>query len=310
VLHAFFSHHNWGSGIILTGNYDVAEHCRVWSNSMNNENGSMPISWGTGISCARYPDYCTIRHTTSWENWGEGISTFETMHATIEDSVSYDNMQNYYISDTQYSVLQRSIAYCSPDNPHAQYFSSQNGILVGDEKGVPVPLPDGPREPSRDNRIVNNLVVGCCRNLAASQAVSTNDLYAHNTFVNAVASCSEPVNVLLYQGACEDARLANNVVLQQDDLPIALVDTGCMLLDHNLWSKQPSQPVAQGPGDVVADPMLQLTGSTAAGELAPDYFRIMAGSPAIDAADPSVAVSEDFFGTTRGPAPDMGAHEL
>jgi hypothetical protein len=231
------------------------------------------------------------------------------MHTTIEDCVSYDNMQNFYISDTQHSILQRNLSYCSPDNPHAQYFSSQNGILVGDEKGVPVPLPDGPRQPSANNQIINNLVMGCCRNLAASQAVSTGNLYAYNTFVNATASCSEPANVMFYQGACDDARFTNNLVLQEDQLPSTLVDTGGATFDHNFWSKEPAQSVVQGVGDVVGDPALAKTGPIAAGALLPSYFLLTASSPAIDAAEPTVPVDDDFFGTVRGAAPDIGAHE-
>lgn len=50
-------------------------------------------------------------------------------------------------------------------------------------------------------------------------------------------------------------------------------------------------------------------GPVGAGALLGGYFMLTASSPAIDAADPSVPIDDDFFGTARGAAPDLGAHE-
>ena len=101
LLDNLYVHHSWANGVVLKGNYSVAQNMRIWSNSMQNEGGTMSVGWGTGISCARYPDFSTIRKSTAWDNWGEGISTFEALDTTIEDNISYNNMQNYYVSDTQ-----------------------------------------------------------------------------------------------------------------------------------------------------------------------------------------------------------------
>lgn len=111
-----YSHHNWGWGILMTGDYDLTQDSLAWSNSMKNENFVLSSSWGGGVTCARYPDYCSIRNTRSWENWGEGISTFESLHTTIEGNTSYDNQANIYISDTRYAMVQGNLSYCTPGN--------------------------------------------------------------------------------------------------------------------------------------------------------------------------------------------------
>ena len=198
TLDNLFVHHNRGSGVILTGNYDLIQNSRIWYNSTINENNQSKSGWGSGVSCARYPDYCTIRKSVAWENWGEGISTYEALHTTIEGNISYDNQQNFYISDTKYSTMQDNLSYCSTGNT-IDFYSTQNGILVGDEKGVPIPLGFSvERFSSSDNRIINNLVIGCNRNLAAETNHSMNNLYAFNTFVNSAGSTNEKYNIIFF----------------------------------------------------------------------------------------------------------------
>jgi parallel beta-helix repeat protein len=303
-------HHAQGAAITLTGDYDLALNNRAWSNGMMNENNKSGASggWPAIITCARYPQHCTIRGNTVSDSWGEGISTFEATYTTIEDNISYNNQQNFYISDTKYTVMRRNMSYCTPGNVIDPYMT-QNGILVGDEKGV---LIDGVRYPSSDNQIVNNLVMGCDRNLAAGTRVSTNNLYAYNTFVNSGGDASERANVLIYaSGTCTNCRFINNLILQETDNRISLgggVDNG-WLLANNLWSQPPGSNFA-GRDDVIADPHLAETGPTGPGQLTAEYFQIMIGSPAIDKAQDLAEVVEDFFQTVREPVPDIGAHEV
>jgi hypothetical protein len=308
ILDNLYVHHNWAGGVTLQGNYDLIQNSRIWYNSTINENGQSTTGWGSGVSCARYPDYCTIRKTTVWGNWGEGISTFEALHTTLEDNISYDNEQNFYISDTKYTLVQRNLSYCTPGNPIDPYVT-QNGILVGDEKGVPIPLgPNGTRYPSSDNTFINNLVMGCNRNLAAGTNESTNNLYAYNTFVNSAGTTTEPANVLFYEGTASNARFVNNIIMQQDTLPVAVISGSGVSLANNLWSKTPPTN-ASGPGDVTGDPKLAKTGIFAPGQLTAGYFRILTTSPATARAMSLSEVITDYFLGFRGPHPDIGADE-
>jgi hypothetical protein len=302
-----YVHHNWGGGVILSGNYDLIQNSRIWYNSTMNENNQSTIGWGTGVSCARYPDYCTIRTTTAWENWGEGISTFEALHTTIEDNISYNNQQNIYISDTKYTVTQRNISYCTPGNAIDSY-ETQNGILVGDEKGVPIPLgPNGTRYASSENTFVNNLVIGCNRNLAAGS--SEYNTYAYNTFVNAGGVTSEPFNVLFYAGTATNTAFMNNILVQEDNRPNAYFGATGIYFANNLWSKgRPSN--AASAGDVIGDPYLSKASTLAPGQLTADYFKILSQSPAINRAAAISSVLIDFFKNTRESSPDIGANEF
>jgi hypothetical protein len=300
-----FAHHNWGWGIVLTGDDNLVQGSRAWSNSMMNYGATMSGGWGGGITCCRYPERCTIRNNTSWENWGEGISTFEATYTTIEGNTSYDNQQNYYISDTKYSTMRRNLSYCTPDNLIDPYYP-QNGILVGDEKGV---LIDGARYPSSDNHIVNNMVVGCDHNLAASAKASTNDLYAYNTFVNADSAYNpEPGSLQIWSGTPTNMRFFNNIIVQEDSRPIALIESSAVVFSNNLWSKNPG-PAAWRTGDIVGDPKLSKIGSIEQGLLTASYFTISELSPARGQAMVLPEVTDDFFGRLRDSLPDIGAHE-
>jgi parallel beta-helix repeat protein len=302
-------HHAQGAAITLTGDYDLALLNHAWSDGLMNENNKSGISggWPAILTCARYPKYCTLRGNTVSDSWGEGISTFEATYTTIEDNISYNNQQNFYLSDTKYSLLRRNLSYCTPGNAIDPYMT-QNGILVGDEKGV---LIDGVRYPSSDNQIVNNLVMGCDRNLAAGTKVSTNNLYAYNTFVNSGGDSSERANVLLYvSGSCTNCRFFNNLILQESANPISLgggINNG-WTFSNNLWSKSPG-PNFRGEADILADPLLAKIGSIGPGQLTANYFKITANSPAINKAKNLPEVLEDFFQTIRALSPDIGAHD-
>ncbi len=112
-----YAHHNWGSGIYMTGSHGLIAGCRASDNSLINERfRPHKGTWGFGISACRHPQDTTIRGCTAWANWGEGISTFESQHITIEDCVSYNNQQNFYISDTKFCLFQRNLSYFTPGN--------------------------------------------------------------------------------------------------------------------------------------------------------------------------------------------------
>ena len=304
-----YSHHNWGWGIWMAGNYDTAQNSRVWSNSMMNENKSMSSGWAGGVTCARYPDYCTIRNTRSWENWGEGISTFEALHTRIEGNTSYDNQtNNLYVSDTQYALVQGNFIYCTPGNKYDPD-SSQIGMLVYEELGVPIPLgPDGTRNDSSDNTFLNNIIMGCDSNLFATQIQAANNLYAYNTFVNSSLDRQYyAANVKFQSGSAANQRFVNNLVYQSDGITIVQNDSpGSMSFAHNLWSKAPpSKSGASGAGDVIGDPQLSMLGSP----YSPGWFHLTASSPAINKGQLIPETNVDFHGAGRGALPDIGALE-
>ncbi len=305
TLDNLYVHHNRNHGVVLTGNYDLIQNSRIWYNSTINENNSSTTGNGAGVSCGRYPDYCTIRKSVVWENWGEGIATFEAMHTTIEGNFSYDNQQNFYISDTKYSIMQGNISYCSTGNAIDSY-ETQNGILVGDEKGVPIPLEfAGTRHSSSDNTFINNIVIGCNHNLAVGTDQSTNNLFAFNTFVDSAGSTTEPYNIIFFRGTATNSRFVNNIIVQEDNRAIAFNGGSGVIFANNIWSKEPPVNVS-GEGNIIGDPLLKKNGL----HYSPEWFELMDLSPARNKAILIPEVTVDFYGHTRSEPPDIGAIEF
>jgi len=285
-----YIHHNWAAAITIMGNYGTAQNNRVWYNGISNEFGSRSRGgWPAVLTCARYPSHCTLKGNTSWENWGEGISTFESYYTIIEDNISYDNLQNFYISDTKYTVMQRNISYCTAGNIVDPY-STQSGILYGDEKKNPA---------SSDNKIINNIVYGCDRNLAIGTTESINTLVSNNTFVNADGD----TNVLMYSGTCTNCQFKNNLILQEGSISININGGTGWSFSNNLWSKTPSK--VTGTNNIIGDPKLAKSGSYSSGE----WYRLLYSSPAINKAIAILGVENDYFNFTRFDLPDIGAIE-
>ena len=298
TLENLYVHHNWGGGIILSGEHDVLQNSRIWYNSTMNENGQSSSGWGTGASCARYPEYCAIRNNTVWQNWGEGVSSFEANASTIEANIVHDNWSaNVYISDLTNVVLQRNFIYASG----IMSGGSQVGIMMGDEKYTPA---------SAYIKIINNIVYGTHRNFAWWQGTQgggmNNVLIAYNTFVNGTGSSSGGEGgVIIGPGDHYNVRFYNNLVQQDGDLPViaTIVQSGITYY-HNLWSKPP-YAAASGVGDVIADPKFIKIGTP----FSPEWFLLSNLSPAIDKAVYLTEANYDYFLDFRGGLPDIGADE-
>lgn len=298
-----YAHHNYKSGITGTGDYIVIQDCRAYYNSVCNEWGVLSVSWSTGITLGRYPRYGTIRRCVAWNNWGQGLSTYEGYYNTIEDSVAYDNFSvNIYLSDSERGTVRRCLSYYTPGNLIRPYVSSQNCIGLGDELRVPA---------SRYNTVVNNLCWGGDRGIWISGKNFQDTLVAHNTFANAFGQKGPDDSGCVYitAGTSTGGRFVNNLVLQEDGTPIGHMEASGVFFGYNLWSRLPVS-ACRGTGDVVGDPLLAKTGSLAAGELGPGWFKITSGSPAIGRATVLSQVTEDFLGNARGSAPDIGAFNI
>jgi len=301
TLDNLFVHHNWGSGVHLQGNYDIGQNSRIWSNSMINFNGQA-VAWGPGITAARYPSYVTIRNNVVWENWGEGISTFEADHIILEDNITHDNFaNNIYISDATNVLCQRNLVYTDP-NTYIINYGHHEGIALGDELYNP---------PSSNLTIINNISIGNLGNLWWWQGVQGGGmkdvLIANNTFINGIGNPNEGRGgVIISQGEHQNVRFENNIIHQDGDLPvIATISQAGVTYSHNLWSKTP-WAVASGPGDIIGNSIFEQTGNPYTAE----YYKLSNISPAIDGAEFLPEVIVDYFGFERLPLPDMGANEF
>ena len=306
------SHHNWENGILLAGNgqFQTVENSRVFNNCRSNENGSRgrDTYWGSGLSAARHPNGATIRGNTVYNNWGEGLSSYEATNTLIEDNIIYDNWSvNVYLSDTTGTVFQRNVVYRT--GAVSGTGGAEAGVALGDEICNPE---------SSDNKILNNIVWGFGRNIEywGGAACNTHGLLnvviANNTLVNAtdVGDSSKPGGNLYITVSGGKAHantiIQNNLVYQSqsDSVPICFFGTKTGLtLGHNLWSKSCSS--GSGSSDVVGDPLLTRIGTMPD----PAWFKLSVNSPALDKAVVISQVTDDYFKTIRGSLPDIGAHE-
>jgi hypothetical protein len=296
-------------GILVFGGYSLVDNCDVFNNAHSNYGGVMSGSWAGGIMMCQGGHHSTVQHSRSWNNWGEGISSWSgdsgiSDYNIIQDNISYNNYSNQlYFSNTQYSLAQRNIIYCTLDAPTRAF---NRGFEYGDEKSYHL---------NDSNTIINNLIVGCDYNFSWWGGMTgnglKNSLIAYNTLVNARSRSNFRIDDGGGTGVHTNARIQNNIFLQEDSIPITDVTyVSAIRWSNNLWSKSPSS-AASGSGDIVGDPRLAKTGSTVAGQLTGNYFKLLSTSPAIDKGAVVLGVTDDFFGTKRpvGAYPDMGAHE-
>ena len=306
-------HHSYLNGATVRGDYGMVEDSRVWQNSRINYKGAGNGMWGAGLSAARDPvdgitEGAVLRRNVVYNNWGEGLSTFEARGGLLEDNVSYDNMYvNLYVSDASDTVVQRNLVYTTPDSV-SLFGRPAHGIAMANETT---------KNPLNRITVINNLVYGTAAPFVyfVSQGPNTlaNTLIAHNTFVNGIAGPgSDGITVVFSGGTFTDVKFVNNLVLQEDRNAVVFVATGQsgLAFSSNLWSKPP-QSEAWASNDVVAaDPLLTKSGSVMPGSLTGEWFRLQAASPAIDAAVKLSQVTDDYFKSPRTGVPDIGAHEF
>lgn len=290
-------HHCNNNGILIQGDYGIVEDSEVWWAASYNKYG-VTGKWASGLSAARAPHNAIIRRNYVHDNWGEGVSSYEATHTTIEDNIIHDNYStNIYVSDTTNTLVQRNIVYTTPESVVQK--GARVGILIGDERYNP---------PSSNNTIVNNLVYRTNKALYAGSGRGglgglKNVLIAHNTFLNSQSDALIKIN----PGAHTNSRIVNNIFLQEDSLPIALGSSSALTgitFANNLWSKTPPSHFFSE-NSLVGNPLLLAR----QGNISPDWLRLQPNSPAINKAVLLPEVPTDFFKQSRGQFPDIGAYE-
>jgi hypothetical protein len=298
IIDNCISHHHMENGILITGDYSIVQNCTVHHACMSNENGIQTRSgWASGLSAARSPIGATIKNNIVYNNWGEGISTYEAIDTVIEGNVCYDSYStNYYLSDTTGTILQGNLAY------HTQNMAggANVGIMMGDELYDP---------PSANNTVINNIVFGSYRNFYWWQGTDggglSNILIANNTFVN---TKSNQNFIIAYSTDHSNTRIENNLILQEDSLEISYFGTlDGLTLSNNLWSKTSTS--GSGSTDIIGDPLLAKVGGTGSGLLSYTYFELLDDSPAIDAGVSLSEVTIDYNSNSRGGLTSIGALE-
>ncbi|MBP7768496.1 right-handed parallel beta-helix repeat-containing protein [Candidatus Woesebacteria bacterium] len=297
------SHDHMEQGILGWESKDlIVQDSIIYNNAKSLENGvyNFPdrTSYATGLSAGRGASRSAFLRNTIYNNWGEGLSSYNATKTVMEDNVVYDNAKNIYISDTTDNIVQRNLVYCTPGNKYRlSSVVTQHGINLQDENQQP---------PSANNKIINNMVVGCVTNFKwypyTSNSAMTGTLVAHNTFVNATGTTSDaaftiaaPVGI-----AHSTTRIFNNIIVQEDSKAIGSItgNLNGVSFSNNLWSKTPP-PSMMGSNSKIGDPILFKTSSITPGGLKGSYFKVQPNSPAINAGAWLPEVTNDFFKISR-----------
>jgi surface protein len=200
------------------------------------------------------------------------------------------------LSDATNSLVKGNLVYYS-DNPAIPIRNNiKLGIVLGDE------VSSVPR--SSNNVIIDNLVYNASFSAFAYSEVNNsglrNVLIANNTVIGGG----------FYTGDASDGvvntntQIINNIFSGTNN---SVPSSSGILFSNNNWGNIPA--AAKSSTDVVGNPLLAKTGLTTAGNLTPDYFKLLSGSPVIDKGVVLPKVTDDYFNTIRDSAPDIGAYE-
>jgi hypothetical protein len=310
------AHNSWQTGIVNDGNYNTIEYCVVWASCQANNIPNHPAGgWGQGITTGSGPSSPIVLkgkvlNNVSYNNWGEGIGTYNADGTILEGNVSYDNYSvNIYLSNARNVLCQGNMIYTTTNGiggPSADDSRSTNcgGLWIADEVQS---------EPLCTNYVVINNFIRRGDFDAYSWTQVTNAglnhcLIANNTLVNCpFAIGSDPGSGITNTSST----IANNVFFADSGNPWNLnsIFTG-LSFSNNCWSKTPPAGVSGGATDVITNnPHLWRTGSVSPGLLTSNYFRLLANSPCINKGAVLAAVTNDYFLTLRGSPPDIGGYE-
>lgn len=299
-------HHIYANGILIQGDNNIVEDSQLWQSCYSNVNGTQ-TGWASGLSAARgysgtaingITSNAIIRRNIVFNNWGEGLSTYQATGTIIEDNIVYDNWaRNIYVSDATNITVQRNMIYISPN--YVPRNKSLNGISLFDEISNGSTVPHSANMVIINNLIFNGSISGHNYNETAAGSVGLiNVKIVNNTLINSKLSTSALGN--------SNSQICNNIFIGTGN---SIPSNDGITFSNNAWSATPPSTAA-GTGDFTGDPLVAMTGSTNAGALTADFFKILASSPARDHGIVVSGITEDYFRTVRGSSPDIGAHEF
>jgi parallel beta-helix repeat protein len=286
------------NGVTANGDNSIIENNIVYNTCLTHT----ATMWASGINVGRDPvnnlsENSIIKGNTVYNNWGEGISTWQSDSLIMDNNTVYDNAhENTYIDNATNVIFKNNLVYTTQKSLDL-YGKKANLLSLADENNAT------DRLASSNNIIINNMFYNgniCAFSwtiVPGSGLVGA--LIANNTFVNARFSTGT-IN--------KASTIKNNIFYGNDGGVLAVIPSSAGLtFSNNLWSSTaPSN--ASGPGNIIADPNLALTGETGPGLLTKYFFNIGSISPAINKGAPVYQVTNDYLVTSSGQVLNIGAY--
>ncbi|RKZ09229.1 hypothetical protein DRQ25_07140, partial [Candidatus Fermentibacteria bacterium] len=251
-------------------------------------------------------------------SYGEGIIFSSNQNGsnavTVRGCTLYDAMRGaLYMHACTYSVAYGNFIYNSIENkngPSTERFVMNGATIQPAEPGK------GWDIVSRNNKAINNIMVGLSKGLrftGSDRAFQLDGAVASgNTIINCSDACITTVTFHV-----KNVEITNNLCYQSPESPGMLVDkvngnewdaAEGIEIHHNGWNRTPEDWLAVS--DVVgnldiSNPNIQIH----AGTTLIENFRLLETSDAIGAGQTNVDMPDDFEGSARNSPPDLGALE-
>jgi parallel beta-helix repeat protein len=250
--------------------------------------------WAQGLGVYK-TDRARITNNRSYQNWGEGIGTGLGNDVLIENNTVSDNFSvGIYLDNSRTTTVNRNLVYTTGDTRFYREGHPASGIAVANEAY-------DESLPSRGNVFSNNIVVnskyGFYYGAYQNGGGMVDTKVVNNTFYKATAAM-----LWIDTDTHSNSVVANNIFSQVGG-QMTIVGGSGVTYAANLWYGG-NAGAASGPGDVYADPMFVKAGGTT-----PADYKLKPVSPAVHSASAHVSAN-DYFGSARTLAADIGAHEL
>ena len=268
---------------------------QVFRTVLSNMSRTLPSGWGSGIK-VRVSDNVLIEGNIVHSNYGEGIGTRGT-NITIRKNKVYNNFSVNIYTNSENATIDQNFVYCTPNSGFERNGLPAVGIGLAEEYFA------GWGARLRNARVLNNIVAFCrngVRYMGADDGVVGGGLksavIAHNTLYGSTNAALS----IVYESAQSGNLIANNIIWQAQNNLTAIDNPVGLSFQNNLWKVAPAAAFRNS-GDRYGDPRFASTpGYT------PESYTPSSTSPAARAAA-NLSISNDYFGTTRGPAYDIGA---
>lgn len=228
----------------------------------------------------------TYRRNTIHENWGgAGLAAgVDSNNVVIEDNIIFNNFAvQLYVNRAQNVLIQRNLLYHTNDPKFRRGGDTSQCISLNNE------VVTGAKLSTKTIRVINNIIVGCSRNIAMwtgeSAALSIQDVtIQNNALINAYSNFAGKAYsfTITDKAKVSNIRVERNIFLQQNH-NIGSVPSNVVTFAYNLWSRTPPTNL-KGTGDIIADPQLTNPNATLQpGQVKVDWYKPLPSSPAIAA---------------------------